>query len=434
MTASIHLDPAAPLLSVVIATRNRVIYCQSAIESILAIPDTRLELVIQDNSDTRELADWVACRASDARLRYRYTPPPLSSIGNFNAALELASGEYVCLIGDDDGINPEILDAAAWAQAHHIDSIGGRCRVNYLWGGSGAPSTLFTRVGGAEMAIEPFVDTISLVDVPQQMAALMDNGGVYYLDFQLPKMYHGLVRRACLEQIRSRTGHYVGGLSPDIYSSLAVACVAQRVAVTDYPLTIPGACGASTSVVEGSIKRHSKRIEDAPHWRAREDYQWSPMVPRLYSVETIWSESALVALAEMGRDDLVARFNLPRMAAFCFANNRAVADILRRELPAALRARGENLAWGALRFGAGLASGPGPAFVRRVWNRVLLSAGVRTRLKLHDLPDMQAASAALGAYLRAHNHSFQHCMRHFGASDAARSVPASHLAGGHAPR
>ena len=61
------------------------------------------------------------------------------------------------------------------------------------------------------------------------------------MKFNLPKLYHGLVRRRCLQAIHEKTGAYIGGLSPDIFASLSIACVAQRVMVTDYPLTIPGA-------------------------------------------------------------------------------------------------------------------------------------------------------------------------------------------------
>ena len=48
-------DKNLPLLSIVIATRNRIPYAISTIESILEISDSRLELIIQDNSDSREL-------------------------------------------------------------------------------------------------------------------------------------------------------------------------------------------------------------------------------------------------------------------------------------------------------------------------------------------------------------------------------------------
>ena len=96
-----------------------------AIQSILEIPDPGLELVVQDNSDSRELESYTSASVVDRRLRYRYTPPPFSMIDNFNAAVELATGEYLCLIGDDDGVNPEIMEAAHWAQGENVDAIGG---------------------------------------------------------------------------------------------------------------------------------------------------------------------------------------------------------------------------------------------------------------------------------------------------------------------
>ncbi len=37
-------------------------------------------------------------------------------VDNFNSAMEAVAAEYVCFIGDDDGINPELLDAAQWAR------------------------------------------------------------------------------------------------------------------------------------------------------------------------------------------------------------------------------------------------------------------------------------------------------------------------------
>ena len=48
-------NPTCPLLSIAIATRNRIPYAISAIQSILEISDPRLELVVQDNNDRIDL-------------------------------------------------------------------------------------------------------------------------------------------------------------------------------------------------------------------------------------------------------------------------------------------------------------------------------------------------------------------------------------------
>src|SRR5207237_1455972 len=101
--------------------------------------------------------------------------------------------------------------------------------------------------------------------------------------------------------VREKAGAYFGGLSPDVFVSLASACVARRVAVTDYPLTIPGACSTSGSLVEGAIKRHSRNLEDAPHLRWRGEYRWCELVPPIYCRETIWVDSGVAALRAMGR-------------------------------------------------------------------------------------------------------------------------------------
>ena len=72
-----------PLFSILIATKNRIPYCINVIERILKYPDQDFELIIQDNSDSHELFDY-AKKITDLRFVYNYTPPPFTSIENFN--------------------------------------------------------------------------------------------------------------------------------------------------------------------------------------------------------------------------------------------------------------------------------------------------------------------------------------------------------------
>jgi len=399
-----------PVLSVVIPTRNRVPYAISTIQSILEIPDPRLELVVQDNSDSRDLEFYVHENIKDNRFRYRYTPPPFSSIDNFNAALEMTTGEYLCLIGDDDGVNPEIIEAAAWAKANDIDALTSRNICNYLWRNTGIPSTLFTKVEGGQLSITEFSGKIFEVDVRCEVTKLIRNGGLYYLSFHLPKLYHGLVRRRCLDDIHEIIGAYFGGLSPDIFAVLAIACVANRVVVLDYPLTIPGACKVSSSVVEGQKKKHSKRLEDAPQFRDRGEYHWCELVPRVFSPETIWVDSGIAALRAMGRNDLVQELNLPKLAAYCIGANRGVTGPVLRDLFMGLRIIGKNPAIGVIQFPWSLLTGPGVKFARRAWNRFLMIIGMRAIYRIDGLENMVEVSHALTRYLKENGHSFSDCV------------------------
>ena len=56
-----------PILSIIIATKNRILYCINVIETILKFDNSDFELVIQDNSDTLELHDYVQHKISDKR-------------------------------------------------------------------------------------------------------------------------------------------------------------------------------------------------------------------------------------------------------------------------------------------------------------------------------------------------------------------------------
>ena len=325
-----------PLLSIVIATRNRIPYAISAIQSILKISDQRLELVVQDNSESQDLELYVNENIKDSRFRYEYIAKPLSMIDNFNAAVELSTGEYICLIGDDDGVNPEIIEAAAWAKIENLDSLSVRQSSYYLWPGTGLSSTLFTKVTGGSLAVQPFSGKIFQIDLEKELRALFRNGGLYYLSFNLAKAYHGLVRRQCFELIKDKTGNYFGGSSPDMFSAIAISCVAKRAAIIEYPLTIPGHCRIAENT-HHVVKAHLRPFEDAPHFKNRGKYIWCDLVPRIYIGEAFWVDSGIAALRAMGRDDLVQELSLPKLAAHCVGGYRGITKPILRNMFNGLR-------------------------------------------------------------------------------------------------
>lgn len=404
-----QLNAPIPLLSIVIATRNRIPYAISAIQSILEIPDPRLELVIQDNSESRDLETYVQANICDSRFRYRYTPTPCSMIDNFNAAVELTTGEYLCLIGDDDGVNPEIMEAAEWAKSEGVDSLSVRTRAYYTWPDAGIPSTLFTRMTGGVFQLHEFRGTLITADLEKELQKLVGNGCLYHLEFNLPKLYHGFVHRRCLDAVHAKTGAYFGGLSPDVFSALSVACVAKRVVVTDYPLTISGQCKASASVAGMTGKHRGFSVENAPLMRDRGPYKWCDLIPRFYSVETIWAESGVAALLAMGRNDLIQQLNLPKLAAHCIRANRGFAHIVLRDLFDAMRIAGKNRIVGAIHFALDLSSFVFTRFARRVWYRLLIILGLRTVLQINDIKNMVEVTHALARHLKENGRSFRDC-------------------------
>lgn len=299
-----------PLLSIVIPTKNRQRYCLSAIQSILNLNNPDIQIVIQDNSTDAQLSEKIP-QLEPHILKYIYIPGVLSFVENFNNAIAAADGEYLCIIGDDDGINPEIIQATKWAKHHDIECLVGNVEANYRWDNTGAPNTLFTKMTDNTLTITHFNGKAKRVNIHDSLIKLMKNGCTNYLDYNFPKLYHGIVKKKALQKLKDKTGSYLKGLSPDIYASIALACTIENLVVVDYPLTIPGVCAESGSIQEGQLKKHSKELVNAPHFRGRTtEYEWDELVPKLYCVQTIWADSAFAALKELGKkDDLLKYFD-----------------------------------------------------------------------------------------------------------------------------
>jgi glycosyltransferase involved in cell wall biosynthesis len=401
----------SPLLSIIIPTRNRQKYAISAITSILGISAPDLELVVQDNSDSRDLEEYILNNVDDPRLKYNYTPTPLSFVDNFDAAIGLASGKYLCLIGDDDGVNPEIIEATRWADTNDIDALKPTVSASYLWPESGVSSTLFTNVStNGVFTIVPFSGKVIRPDPEVEMRKVVQTGGFKYLETEIPRLYHGIVKRECLNKVREKTGAFFGGLSPDIFAALAIANFTKNVVSIDYPLTIAGACKSSGSA-ESARGEHAGNLEDAPHFRYRGTYKWAEIIPRFYSVETIWADTTVAALKALGRDDILRDFNLPLLAAHCVAAHPKYKRIVLRDMYNSFRIMNKNQLVGTFQFcyslllcrpGRGLLIKLIPKRIKRIL-LVLLRSNVTT---INDVKDIVEATNTLTDYLRKNKKRF----------------------------
>ncbi|MFD0826420.1 glycosyltransferase family 2 protein [Neobacillus sp. M.A.Huq-85] len=301
------------LLSVVIPTKNREKYASATVEQILNFNDDRIQIVIQDNSDTRVLSDLLIKYKNDIRLKYNYTKGIISFVENFNLAVNQADGEYLCIIGDDDGIVPQIIEAVLWAKNNNIDAIKPELNAVYFWPNSEA---LSTREDDGYLSINKITTNAKICNPYYEVEKLLKQGAQHYLSLDLVKLYHGIVRRDCLDDIKKVTGRYFGGLSPDIYMSVALSLTVNKMVKIDFPLTISGICNKSGSS-DSATGRHTGRLEDAPHFRGHLNYDWSALVPQFYSVDTIWADSALAAIRDLKRSDLIKKFNVEFLTINC---------------------------------------------------------------------------------------------------------------------
>lgn len=382
---------AAPLLSVLVATRNRQRYAFALIQDILSWADEQVELVVSDNSENAELAGWVAALPPDARLKYQYQPGPMSSIDNFNRVVDAASGRFVCLIGDDDGLHAGAVDAVAWADQAAIDCLQGSVGHEYIW-----PSWPGSAGGhNGTLSMPAFTGRLQTQRGPMDLQPLLSRGCTQYLDLGYPRLYHGFIRRSILEQMRQPGVPVLGGLSPDIYAAVSLSQLAKQTATVDFPLTIPGVCAASTTATEGKAKGFSTNIREAPHFRSREWYQFHDNLPPFYCVDAIWADSACAALEDRGLGDRCKGLNIFRLAAYMVRHQ----PLLKEEVLGWLVEQGHAATRGAALARTALAyvGSPLAADARRAANKLLRRVGVGGSHRLQALPTITEARQAITA-------------------------------------
>lgn len=316
-----------PLVSVIIPTRNRQIYAEKTVKQILELKQN-IEIIVHDNSDDDSLFSTLKQYVDNGQVKYAYEKKVLPFSENYNRAAEMATGLYLCAIGDDDGILPNISKCAEWMMSNEIDIVKPAKDQVYFYPGN------INRKKNACVGFGIYSGGYFYSNPETSVIALLDDGGCNYLEKNLAGSYHGLVNMKSMQKVKELTGKYYAGLTPDMYSVICLSLLPNiKFAVVDYPITLPGVCPASGSAASDSNK-HVGRLEDAPHLKALPQYNWSEYVPRYYSVETIWAETMIYAIQKMGRMELVDKYyNKNKLAAYIYMNNRLNRNDILKVLP-----------------------------------------------------------------------------------------------------
>ena len=104
----------------------------SALNHILSFDEQDFELIIQDNSDTTRILDYLK-KNQDSRLKYNYLPERINSVKNMDYAISMAKGKYITMIGDDDTVLPTIFDLVKFANKFGYDAISQKNVIPYFW-------------------------------------------------------------------------------------------------------------------------------------------------------------------------------------------------------------------------------------------------------------------------------------------------------------
>jgi hypothetical protein len=321
---------AAVKFSVVIPTRERAATLRHALRTCLDQNFDDYEVIVSDN-DSSPATRAVIDEAASQRVRYVRTPGLLAMSSNWDFAVSHARGEYVILIGDDDGLLPHALGELDNITREHDAKVVRWTPVYYTWPSFALPGQAdYLRVplgrGLAELASLDVIRAVISFRLPYTA---------------LPMLYNAAVHRSVLDELRAKTGRVFPHPVPDVYSGFAIAAVAGRFFSTEAPMSVSGQSGASNGIAVLFNRGRSAIDREFRELNAKEGLLSDPRIPDLPVFPHVPVVDSFAFAKQKLFPDAQVDFDRRQFVAGCIANLRVQTEDEWRE---SLRRLSDSLA------------------------------------------------------------------------------------------
>ena len=228
---------ATPRFSVLIPTRDRPATFRHTLATVASQSGDDYEIVVADNCSGPEVSAIVK-QLAFPRLHYTRSDQILPMADNWERGMNLCSGEFVTVLGDDDGFLPSTLQMARTLIAATEAEIISWSPHTYWW-----PDTIVT-----------WCRNILIVELGNS-AMIVKSRNVLERFYQdntrsfgsIPMIYSGFFHRGVIEEARRRyDGFFVPtDISPDIGSGILGLYLTENYAYSQRPLSVRGNSGKS---------------------------------------------------------------------------------------------------------------------------------------------------------------------------------------------
>lgn len=288
------------LVSVVVPTKNRYKYLKNLIRLIDGFHLDELELVIQDNSDDNtEILEYLK-NYSNGNIHYYYSTDKLTMSTNADAGIRNAKGEYVCYIGDDDGVCKNIVECVRWMKNNRIDGIKSSQVIFHYNEELEQPSRLSIVNKGCVAHIED----------PMSLLRQANRRGLILADSHIPMVYQSIIKKTVLDRVYERGGTHFPGVVPDVSGGVCICFELKKYAVIGMPVVINGLSKNAAGGVFTKDKNGILKLEDVSFITQQARDEWDKRLPRLWYGSSVWTNAGIKALEYMGAKDMAANVNI----------------------------------------------------------------------------------------------------------------------------
>lgn len=310
------------LLSIAVPTKDRYECLKCFIESVDEFAGEEIEMVVQDNTlDNSEFVVYLG-KHNYEFLKYFHIEQQISMSQNCEEAVKHCSGKYVCLMGDDDFVTKELIQYVHYMEKNSIDAASFSAKAHYFW-----PGVKHVAHSMPNLFIPHFDSKEHRVDCEKELGKLVAHGAAELKG--LPKLYHAVVLKERLDEIRSKMGTCFPGESPDIAIAIALSTVVTKAVVCDIPYIVSGTVPKSAGGM-GAAHTHNRRIEDVPWLSGEAKKAWEKKVPTIWTGTTIYADTAIKTLRKLDKQKELGLFNYLYSYAFTLVFEDGCGDYIKR--------------------------------------------------------------------------------------------------------
>ena len=305
----------SPRITVIIPTRERGEVLEASLRTLTRQDFDGLDILVSDNCSKDCTAEIVRA-THDSRVRYVNTGKRVSMSHNWEFALSHVpvDDRYVMVLGDDDGIIPgalvRIAELIRETRAQALNSTF----VTYIW-----PSDQNRGMG---RLLVPMCRGYEVRNSLEWLKKAVQ-GLAWYSE--LPMLYvGGVIHMSLLDEVRRRKGAFFHSCQPDVFSSVALSCIADRYVFSHDPFAIAGhsrhSNGASWNAAAGSTSDTSDACKPKQIFLSEPNIPWHSDVPTIegggvpFSVDLLVYESYLQSeylhddILKLDKSDMLALF------------------------------------------------------------------------------------------------------------------------------
>lgn len=240
-----------PRFSILIPTRDRPVTFRHTLATVLAQAGDDFEVVVADNCSSPAVLQIIQ-EAQSSKIKYFRSDEILPMTKNWEIGLKQCSGEYITILGDDDGLVPSALTAARLLLDNTQAKVLNWALHTYWW-----PDTI---VYWNSNRLNVTIGSGAHWYTSDSMLKGFYDGSIGF--DRLPMIYSSFVHRDCIASVVAAHGAYFNlPQVPDVVSGVLNLLQTDRILYSLRPLSIRGNSGKSNGTAQWARSLGEKQRE-----------------------------------------------------------------------------------------------------------------------------------------------------------------------------